>query len=242
MGEVIANTCGKCGARNTAEAKFCSQCGAPLKREDKKAPRTGDKNKSAVSNSYIVLGIAFLFALVIIMLIYKSNSEQLSQKIAKAGSAQQQQAQTGEGQPSMEMMKQIQELKDRWKANPTDFDLNVQLGNAYFDIGRFNRSISFYRNANKVNGNQPDILIDMGVAYFNLTKADSALYFIEKALQADPNHKLGLFNAGIIYYNLNRPADAIRLWKRLILKYAGTREAKAAQEYIKQVESEQNKS
>ncbi len=241
QGDTISKKCKNCGAVNSAEAKFCMQCGQPLHEEPATQTNNAATAGTKLFNSYAVLGIAFIVALVIILVIFKSNNDDLETKISKKAVGQQQ-AQTNDQQPSMEMMQQIQGLKDQWKANPADYDLNVQLGNVYFDISQFGKAVAFYRRAEQIKKNQPDILIDLGVAYFNLTKADSALYFVEKALQVDPNHKFGLYNAGIIYYNLNQPEEAIKLWKRLVEKHAGSREANAAKEFIKQIQSEQNKS
>ncbi len=142
----------------------------------------------------------------------------------------------------MEMMQKIQAMKDAWKSNPKDFNANTQLANAYFDISRFDKAVFYYNIANKVNPNQANILIDLGVSYFNISKPDSALHFIEKALQIEPDHVFGLYNAGIIYYNLNKVDAAITVWKKLISKHSGSREAQAAQEFIKQIENQQKKS
>ncbi len=217
------------------------QCGQPLQNEPESTTPKSVKSASEWFNSYTILGIAFVLALLIILIIFKSNNDDLAAKISTTAGTQQQ-AQTNGQQPSMDMMKEIQGLKDRWNSKPEDYGLTVQLGNAYFDIGRFEKAVTFYRHADQIKEEQPDILIDLGVAYFNLTKTDSALYFVDKALKVDPDHKFGLYNAGIIYYNLNQPEQALKLWKRLVEKHAGSREANAAKEFIKQIQSEQNKS
>lgn len=146
------------------------------------------------------------------------------------------------GQPSMEVMQQIQTLKTDWENNPQDFELNVNLGNAYFDISRFDKAVYYYNNAINQNRENPNVLIDLAVSYFNLNKADSALVFIEDALKMQPEHVYGLYNAGIIYYNIQRVDDAIAVWQRLINLHAGTREAEAAQEFLRQIETQQIKS
>lgn len=139
-------------------------------------------------------------------------------------------------------MKQIQTLKTNWEKDPQNFEHNVNLGNAYFDISRFDRAVFYYRNAIAQKNDNPNILIDLAVSYFNLNKADSALFYIEDALQRQPDHLFGLYNAGIIYYNLKRVDEAIATWQRLISTHAGTREAQAAQEFIRQIQTEQIKS
>ncbi len=146
------------------------------------------------------------------------------------------------GQPSMEMMQKIQAMKDAWEADPAGYDTNVQLGNAYFDISRFDKAVFYYKNANAVRAGQPSVLIDLGVSYFNINKPDSALRFVEEALRVQPDHVFGLYNAGIIYYNLNKVDKAIAVWKKLISAHSESREAQAAKEFIKQIENQQSKS
>ena len=160
----------------------------------------------------------------------------------ETGAASIQNSAANSEQPSMDMMQQIQTLKNNWEKDPKSFEHNVNLGNAYFDISRFDKAVIYYRNAISQKSDNPNILIDLAVSYFNLDKADSALFFIEDALQQQPDHIFGLYNAGIIYYNLQRVNEAISTWQRLISKHAGTREAKAAQEFIRQIKTEQIKS
>ena len=155
---------------------------------------------------------------------------------------QQQSSGMSSGQPSMEMMQKIQAMKDAWMADPKGFETNAQLANIYFDISRFDKAVFYYKNANTVKAGQPNILIDLGISYFNIGKTDSALYFIEEALRIQPEHVFGLYNAGIIYYNLNRVDDAVAVWKKLISKHEASREAQAAQEFIKQIEIQKSKS
>jgi len=99
------------------------------------------------------------------------------------GTASNQNSAANTEQPSMDMMKQIQILKDNWEKDPQSFEHNVNLGNAYFDISRFDQAVFYYRNAITQKGGNPNVSIDLAVSYFNLDKADSALFFIEDALQ-----------------------------------------------------------
>lgn len=138
----------------------------------------------------------------------------------------------------MDVMRQIQTLKGLWQENPKNFNTNVQLGNAYFDIAQFKRAAFYYKNANLVKPGQLSVLIDLGVAYFNISKSDSALVFIEEALKIDPTHIYGLYNAGIIYYNLDQVDQAISVWQRLISAHSESREAQSAKEFIKQIETQ----
>ncbi|HHJ52277.1 MAG TPA: tetratricopeptide repeat protein [Caldithrix abyssi] len=142
-------------------------------------------------------------------------------------------------QPPMELMQKIKQLKDAHAKNPKDFDVNVELGNSYFDIGRYDKAISFYKTAIAVKPDQPPILIDLGVSYFNLQKSDSALFYMNQALKVQPDHPQGLYNLGIVYYNMGKRDKAIETWQRLIDAHPGSREAQAAKQFIEQVKNQQ---
>lgn len=232
--EVCIKKCRDCGAENSNEARFCNKCGSEFKvRKDKV------KQSSTVAgiDSYYIIAAVFIAALIIILVIFNSNNTHLQKK--QQAASQNNSAQTASSsQPSMEMMQQIQALKDAVKANPRDFAANVNLGNAYFDIGRFDRAVSYYKTANSIQGGQTSVLIDMGVSYFNLNKPDSSLLFINQALAISPDHIYGLYNSGIIYYNLNRVDEALAAWKKLISKHPNSREAQSAKEFIQKIEQE----
>lgn len=199
-----------------------------------------EKQKAGL-DSYIIIGVTFIVSVLIILLIYDSNNELLRAKINNSRAAISNPAQDNE-QPSMDVMQQIQKLKNELAQNPQDFDLNVNLANAYFDISRFDKAALYYNYAIDQNRENPNILIDLSVSYFNLNKADSALIFITEALKLNPDHLFGLYNAGIIYYNTQRVEEAITVWKRLISVHPGTREAEAAREFLQKIETEKIKS
>jgi len=134
--------------------------------------------------------------------------------------------------PSMEIMQDIQNLKSKLSSRPDDFDLNVAMGNNYFDISQFDKAVNYYRRALLVKQDQTNVLIDLGVCYFNMNKSDSALYFINRALEIRPDHPQGLYNKGVIYYNLKKNDEAKLVWEKLVAKYPETREAQAARDFI----------
>lgn len=136
-------------------------------------------------------------------------------------------------------MRMIQSILMELEKNPQNVDLLVQAGNAYFDIGQFEKAIIYYKNALTGEPENAELLIDLGVAYFNLGQLDSALVLMQKALHVEESHKQGLYNIGIVYYNLGRMEQAIQSWNNLIIKHPGSAEAQAAKEFIDQLKKQQ---
>jgi len=172
-------------------------------------------------------------------LIYDSNRRSLEGKISALSSAQGPHSVAGQP-PTGELMRMIQSILMELEKNPDNVDLQVQAGNAYFDIGQFDKAVGYYKGASALAPDNAEILIDMGVSHFNLGQLDSALVFMQQALQIEDGHKQGLYNIGIVYYNLGRFDQAIQAWNELIQKHTNSAEAQAAKEFIEQLKKQQS--
>jgi len=227
--------CLSCNAHNAVNAKFCSECGTEFQAEKKQeSKKTKTEQKS---NSFLWLFAAFLFAIVTIFLVLDSNRKTV--EINTANTA----VQSPEQQAQMnQMMEGIQKIKRELDQNPNDYKLNVQMGNNYFDIGRFPQAIQHYKRALNQDGSDPNVLIDIGVAYFNTNNSDSALYFMNNALKINPDHAQGLYNIGIVHFNRGDSATAIQNWEKLVQIHKDSPQADAAKKFIDQIKNKQNNS
>lgn len=232
------NFCPSCGTKLEQDYKFCPNCGNEIKTT---SPVKTDNNAKTVtnikkSNSPLILSVAILFAIIVVYLVLDSNQKETEQGMA-ANAAQSQ------GQPPAQMnqmMESVLETKKALEADPLNYDLNVQMGNNAFDIGRFELAAKYYRTAVSVRNTDPGVLIDLGVAYFNLNKADSALYFMNSALNINPMHPQGLYNIGIVYFNNGDTAKAIENWEKLVATNADLPQAKTAKKFVEQLKSKLN--
>jgi len=166
-----------------------------------------------------------------------SNQEELSAKLASLPK-EQTAAEVKDNQPSMELMNKIQDLKEKYKEDPKNFENNKKLGNSYYDLGRFDLAIDYYRKAVRLNNKQPEVLVDLGVSYFNISNADSAVFFIKEALKIQPDQVQALFNLGIIYYNIKQLQSAKASWESLLLSHPGSKEAQLAKGYLETLKSQ----
>ena len=240
-GIIITKICKDCGTTNTQEAKFCIDCGSRLGKpaKDHKKIKNKKEPQKKQLNSYLILSASFVFSLIVIFLIYQSNQDNLHAKIQKArqsGSV----SQANENPPSMELMQQIQSLKQSLADDPNNSDLNIKMGNSYFDIGRFEKAVLYYQKVIQINNKNVDVLIDLGVSYFNINKVDSALIYIKQALNIDPANLQGLYNIGVVYYKSGKVDNAIKSWEQLETLHPNSREAMTVKKYIKNINDQQN--
>jgi cytochrome c-type biogenesis protein CcmH/NrfG len=108
-------------------------------------------------------------------------------------------------------------LRAMIQTNPGDLTALIQLGNLYYDHGRYRDAIDWYGKALEIDPKNPDVRTDRGTSYWNLGQADAAIAEFNKALESDPSHAQTLYNLGVVYLNgKNNSAEARKVWERLL--------------------------
>jgi len=122
----------------------------------------------------------------------------------------------GSGAPAPFMQK-LAEYKGRLEKNPKDIEALIFMGNANYDIQRFEKAKEFYMRALDVDPNNTHVRTDLASAYRSLGDIDHALAELNQVLKTDPNHEVALYNSGIIYLNdKNDPEKARAAWEKLV--------------------------
>ena len=129
-------------------------------------------------------------------------------------------------------------LKTTAQQNPADAASRVQLGNMYFDAGRFPEAVEWYQAALGIQPKDINASTDLGIAYYYMNQHDKALQQFDRSLAIDPKHAKTLLNIGIVRafgkQDLKGAADA---WQRVVAAAPGTEEARAAQQALEGVKS-----
>ena len=129
-------------------------------------------------------------------------------------------------------------LKTTAQQNPADAVTRVQLGNMYFDAGRFQESAEWYEAALKINPRDVNASTDLGIAYYYMNQADKALAQFERSLVVDPKHAKTLLNVGIVRaFGKQDLKGATEAWQRVLVVAPGTEEARAATQALEGVKS-----
>ena len=107
---------------------------------------------------------------------------------------------------------------------PADRDLQIGVGNAYFDKGYFNKdnaslvkSREFYNKALASKPSDADVRVDLALTYFLYEPADltTAVSEFEKALVSNPKHERGLQFLTQTLIKQNEPAKAAATLEKL---------------------------
>jgi tetratricopeptide (TPR) repeat protein len=117
----------------------------------------------------------------------------------------------------------IIQLKAKVDKNPKDVTSLTDLGNAYFDSGKYQNAISTYQQVLKLNPKAYEVMTDMGVAYNALGQNDKALEIFKGVTGADPTLANAWYNLGVIYKGKNDVPNMKFAWTRfLTLSPTGT--------------------
>jgi tetratricopeptide (TPR) repeat protein len=218
--------CKNCQHYLPEDSKFCPQCGQEViqPNSNKSArERTSVSALTKPANAYLMVLAAVVAAIVVVFLILESNQKVLEQKKEISTNTQ-------------DNSKEIQVQLEKLNQDPESIPLNTEMGNLFFDSGRFDEAIPFYQKALTLDSKNIAIRIDLGVCFFNLRKIDLAILEMNKALEIDPGHSKGLFNMGIIYYNISDFDKVKEYWQRLISLHPNIAETKKAQEILKSMD------
>jgi tetratricopeptide (TPR) repeat protein len=123
-----------------------------------------------------------------------------------------------------EMFYQIQrwdEAIDYWlKANklkPDDYQTLVNIGNAYFESGKYELAEQWYTSALTKNQNDVNVRTDLGTTFMARTPPDfdRAIKEYSRSLEINPNHEQTLHNIVIAYTKKGQAKQAQEMIERL---------------------------
>ncbi|MDO8957388.1 MAG: tetratricopeptide repeat protein [Deltaproteobacteria bacterium] len=113
-----------------------------------------------------------------------------------------------------DIQKQIGPLLSILKDDPKNLKALIELGNAYFDNGLFDKAIETYSKALEINPKNADVRTDMGIMYRRKGNFDRAIAEFKKAAEDDPQHVNSRYNIGIVLlHDQGDLKGAIKAWE-----------------------------
>ena len=103
-----------------------------------------------------------------------------------------------EGHPPITTEADFETLKGAVEQAPQNATLATNLANKYYDAGRYDEAILYYRRALTLEPRNVSILTDMGTAHFYAGRADEAIRLYNRSLEIEPQHAQSLHNLVIV--------------------------------------------
>jgi cytochrome c-type biogenesis protein CcmH/NrfG len=127
-------------------------------------------------------------------------------------------AQLLENHPPVDAASKVAALEQMSQNDPQNAQLKVQLGNAYYDSGRYQQAAEAYEQSLKIRPQDPNVETDLATCYHFLGQYDKALGILDRVLQYSPGFAKALFNKGIVLQSgKNDPKGAVATWESLLL-------------------------
>jgi tetratricopeptide (TPR) repeat protein len=174
------------------------------------------KKVKEVEVKYITLNTALIIGLVALIVgfilgnvysLYKSGSMGFKQIIPSSSSTAISTDQSG----------RMLALEREVENNPNSLAAWLELGNLYFDTGKFQDAVQAYSKYLSLNPNNANVWTDLGVMYRRNGNPAEAISSFDKAIELEPRHEQARFNKGIVqFYDLGNRDAAMQTWQELI--------------------------
>ncbi len=225
--------CLKCGYENSADANYCSNCGARLS-------ESAESGKSLQLNSTQIY--AFVIALVVIAVAVLYFSGVFESPVASGTNnsvtpnvqTQTQDMSKFHNGVSLEKLREISDLETIVEQNPNNLSQLLKLANLLQDSGFYDKAIDRYKEYVNKNSKNPDAWIDMGVCFYQMKDYKNALDAMKKGLKIKPNHQIGVFNVGIVELARGNKKTADKWFRKAIKINPNSDLGKRAKELLNQ--------
>lgn len=132
--------------------------------------------------------------------------------------SQPQMGQNPGSQGSLEVERQLAEMKNLLAKNPGDARLLVAIGNIYFDAQRWEEARLSYEEAVETIPDDVNVLTDLAVVYRNIGKPERALEILGHVIEVAPDHWQAVYNRVIVlHFDLHSHDEAVEALEALEL-------------------------
>lgn len=101
--------------------------------------------------------------------------------------------------------------------DPKNAAARTQLGDLYYDSGRFTDAIKWYQESLAINPSDVNVSTDLGVSFYYTNDPDRAVQQLEASLKIDPSHAKTLLNLGVVRaFGKRDLKGAAEVWQRLV--------------------------
>jgi cytochrome c-type biogenesis protein CcmH/NrfG len=116
-----------------------------------------------------------------------------------------------------QFMATVMDHKRQLEKNPKNKEALRFLGNANFDIDRFEAAKAYYTRYLEIDPAQPEVRTDLATSYYKTRDVDSAVRELRSVVAQYPDHAAALYNLGLILkQDKGDNHGAIKAWEALL--------------------------
>ena len=119
--------------------------------------------------------------------------------------------------PAMLDESKVQALRAVAEGDAKNAVARAQLGNLYYDAGRYTDAIKWYGESLAIDPKNVDVSTDLGISHYYNNQPDLAIKQLEQSLKIDPKHTKSLLNMGVVRaFGKQDLKGATEVWRRLV--------------------------
>lgn len=130
----------------------------------------------------------------------------------------------------------VNDRKQRLEEDPNDREALLFLGNANYDIVRYDTAKGYYQRYLELDPDHIGARTDLATTYYKTDDLDSAVQELRTVLERAPDHEAALFNLGLILVkDMQDQEGAIEAWEQLLEKHPAHPKADEIRQEIKEM-------
>ena len=134
-------------------------------------------------------------------------------------------------------MARVNQYKERLDETPGDLEALIFLGNANYDITRFDKAVEYYERILSIDPANFHIRTDLSTSYYGIGEVDKALEEVRTVLEQNPRHETALYNLGVILLEAKKDEEgAIKSWQKLLAEHPNSLKSQPLREKIRELE------
>jgi tetratricopeptide (TPR) repeat protein len=114
-------------------------------------------------------------------------------------------------------MSVVMDHKRRLEKDPKDKEALFFMGNANYDINRFEQAKDYYKRYLEVDPSHAGVRTDLATSYYKVKDLDSAVREWKTVVAEVPDHEAALYNLGLILWqDKHDNPGAVKAWEALL--------------------------
>lgn len=138
-----------------------------------------------------------------------------------------------------QLMAVVMDYKRRLEKDPKDKESLMFLGNANYDINRFEQAKDYYKRYLELDPTHPGVRTDLATSYYKTGDVDSAVRELKRVVARIPDHEAALYNLGLILWqDKHNNAGAVEAWEALLKAHPNHPKAVEVREQVNEMKKE----
>lgn len=172
-----------------------------------------------------------VIVIIVAVLFFTSGSDDIENNVPQSsqqsmpdddihkGMGQMSEAQPGKGNVKSEVYEQMEAMKKKIDASPSDTTTMLEYADLLYAAHRQSEAQTYYEKILSLDGNRTDILTKLTAIYYNKQDFQAAKEINDKIISIDPNDLFAKYNKGAIAVSLGDRETARKEWTELVEKF-----------------------